>query len=71
MDVPYDNYIEFNFYKKYNLSIMDETTLSDPSSQALFNGLIIGLKACIMIFVFFWVRASFPRIRFDQLMSFC
>ena len=24
-----------------------------------------------MIFVFIWVRASFPRIRFDQLMSFC
>jgi NADH-ubiquinone oxidoreductase chain 1 len=23
-----------------------------------------------MIFVFIWVRASFPRIRFDQLMSF-
>jgi NADH-ubiquinone oxidoreductase chain 1 len=24
-----------------------------------------------MIFVFIWVRASFPRIRFDQLMSVC
>jgi NADH-ubiquinone oxidoreductase chain 1 len=24
-----------------------------------------------MIFVFIWIRASFPRIRFDQLMSFC
>ena len=24
-----------------------------------------------MIFVYIWVRASFPRIRFDQLMSFC
>jgi NADH-ubiquinone oxidoreductase chain 1 len=24
-----------------------------------------------MIFVFIWVRASFPRIRFDQLMSYC
>ena len=24
-----------------------------------------------MIFIFIWVRASFPRIRFDQLMSFC
>ncbi len=50
---------------------MDETTLSDPSMEVLFNGLIIGLKACILIFVFVWVRASFPRIRFDQLMSFC
>jgi NADH-ubiquinone oxidoreductase chain 1 len=33
--------------------------------------LSLGFKACIMIFVFIWVRASFPRIRFDQLMSFC
>jgi NADH-ubiquinone oxidoreductase chain 1 len=24
-----------------------------------------------MIFIFIWVRASFPRIRFDQLMAFC
>jgi NADH-ubiquinone oxidoreductase chain 1 len=24
-----------------------------------------------MIFVFIWGRASFPRIRYDQLMSFC
>jgi NADH-ubiquinone oxidoreductase chain 1 len=24
-----------------------------------------------MVFIFIWVRASFPRIRFDQLMSFC
>jgi NADH-ubiquinone oxidoreductase chain 1 len=29
------------------------------------------LKSCIMIFVFIWTRASFPRIRYDQLMSFC
>ena len=71
IDIPYDKYIEFNFYKKYNLSIMDETTLFDPSMEGMFNGLIIGLKACIMIFTFIWARASFPRIRFDQLMSFC
>ena len=50
---------------------MNETTLSDPSMEGMFNGLIIGLKACIMIFTFIWARASFPRIRFDQLMSFC
>ena len=31
----------------------------------------IVLKACIMIKKIIWVRASFPRIRFDQLMSYC
>jgi NADH-ubiquinone oxidoreductase chain 1 len=34
-------------------------------------GLSLGLKTCVMVFVFIWVRASFPRIRFDQLMTFC
>jgi NADH-ubiquinone oxidoreductase chain 1 len=24
-----------------------------------------------MVFVFIWARASFPRIRYDQLMSYC
>jgi NADH-ubiquinone oxidoreductase chain 1 len=32
---------------------------------------MLGIKTCFMIFVFIWARASFPRIRFDQLMSFC
>ena len=38
---------------------------------AIVGGLVIGFKACIMIFVFIWARASFPRIRYDQLMSYC
>jgi NADH-ubiquinone oxidoreductase chain 1 len=33
--------------------------------------LFLGIKTCILIFTFIWARASFPRIRFDQLMSFC
>lgn len=31
----------------------------------------LALKTVLLIFVFIWVRASFPRIRFDQLMSVC
>jgi NADH-ubiquinone oxidoreductase chain 1 len=45
--------------------------LSNPILDGMLHGLSLGLKACIMIFVFIWARASFPRIRFDQLMSFC
>lgn len=54
--------------------------LSDPNVneniftvclQGLNTSLNLGIKACFMIFVFIWVRASFPRIRFDQLMSYC
>ena len=38
---------------------------------SLIDNIILGIKISIMVFVFIWVRASFPRIRFDQLMSFC
>ena len=31
----------------------------------------LALKTTFLIFVFIWARASFPRIRFDQLMSVC
>jgi NADH-ubiquinone oxidoreductase chain 1 len=45
--------------------------LHNPILEGLFYGLSLGLKSSILIFTFIWVRASFPRIRFDQLMSFC
>jgi NADH-ubiquinone oxidoreductase chain 1 len=30
-----------------------------------------GFKIIIIVFLFIWVRASFPRLRYDQLMSLC
>ena len=63
-------HIDFYLY----LSIMDsgyETLLSDPLIEGMIYGITLGFKTCIMIFVFIWGRASFPRIRYDQLMSFC
>jgi len=39
--------------------------------EELLNTISLGIKACIMVFTFIWVRASFPRIRYDQLMSYC
>lgn len=44
---------------------------SYPLVEGLLSGLSLGFKSCIMIFVFIWTRASFPRIRYDQLMTFC
>jgi NADH-ubiquinone oxidoreductase chain 1 len=44
---------------------------NSPILEGLFYGLSLGLKSSIMIFIFIWARASFPRIRFDQLMAFC
>ena len=59
----------------YKLIMIDSdyylSILSDPLLEGMLYGLILGLKTCIMIFIFIWARASFPRIRFVQLMSFC
>jgi NADH-ubiquinone oxidoreductase chain 1 len=61
-------YLDFDYYI-YNLN--KESIFTGPLIEGLLYGLTLGVKSCIMIFVFIWARASFPRIRFDQLMSFC
>lgn len=62
---PEDLYWTYNFY----IYIMYFT--NNSIVDGLLYGLSLGLKSSILIFVFIWTRASFPRIRFDQLMSFC
>ena len=62
-------YISFDYYLEYLAN--KEFLVSNPLIEGLSYGISLGLKSSIMIFVFIWVRASFPRIRFDQLMSFC
>ncbi len=63
---------EIDYYLYISITNSDyETLLSNPLIEGLVYGLTLGLKACIMIFIFIWARASFPRIRYDQLMSFC
>jgi NADH-ubiquinone oxidoreductase chain 1 len=61
-DYEYYEYAEY--YKSFNF-------LLNPLIEGMLCSIILGFKSCVMIFVFIWVRASFPRIRFDQLMSFC
>jgi len=68
----YLNFLNLDFVNlQYLSSIEKETDFLTWLIQGLNNSLNLGLKACIMIFTFIWVRASFPRIRFDQLMSYC
>jgi NADH-ubiquinone oxidoreductase chain 1 len=62
-------YINFDFYIEHIHN--NDSFLADPIVEGLIYGLTLGLKSCIVIFIFIWVRCSFPRIRFDQLMSFC
>lgn len=37
----------------------------------IYGSYIFGIKIVIVVFFFIWVRASFPRLRYDQLMSLC
>ena len=66
------NWDIFSYLHEYYTKDIGSLLRVDENSalEGLLSGLIIGFKSCIMIFVFIWVRASFPRIRFDQLMSF-
>ena len=54
-----------SFYKETNVNFFSVLL------NGLISSLMLGLKSCLMIFVFIWARASLPRIRFDQLMSYC
>jgi NADH-ubiquinone oxidoreductase chain 1 len=64
-----ENYLYITNYET-NFTIFDFDNYNVLIGAIIF-GIVLGIKACIMIFTFIWVRASFPRIRYDQLMSFC
>lgn len=35
------------------------------------QSVVLGIKTCAICFVFIWFRATFPRVRFDQIIVFC
>ena len=55
-----------NLFFDVNNSILYDIFVNISSSS-----INLAIKTSFLIFVFIWVRASFPRIRFDQLMSVC
>ena len=46
-------------------------SFNSPILEGVLSGASLGLKTCFFAFAFIWVRASFPRVRYDQLMTFC
>lgn len=50
---------------------IDNSILEGIFTNISSSPLNLALKTIFLVFVFIWVRASFPRIRFDQLMSVC
>jgi NADH-ubiquinone oxidoreductase chain 1 len=63
-------YSEWVLYYK-NLYIEHFLHNFNSAYEGLLYGFNLGLKSAAFVFIFIWVRASFPRIRFDQLMAFC
>jgi NADH-ubiquinone oxidoreductase chain 1 len=64
----YNNIYEF-IYTKNNIDIL--YFFDNIFILSIIYIINLGIKSCILIFTFIWVRASYPRIRFDQLMSYC
>lgn len=61
----FNNWAELSFLEpSYILPSM-------PLLNGAINGFILGFKATCVVFLFIWVRASFPRIRYDQLLQVC
>ena len=59
------------FYLFSNYDVDCNEFLSGFLINGIWSSLNLAFKTSILIFVFIWTRASFPRIRFDQLMSVC
>jgi NADH-quinone oxidoreductase subunit H len=49
------------FFGGWNIPFVDPPTWVDP--------IVVIVKMCAFIFFFIWVRATLPRLRYDQLMS--
>jgi NADH-ubiquinone oxidoreductase chain 1 len=65
--IPLDFIINIlNLFFDVNNTILYDIFISISSSP-----INLAIKTSFLIFVFIWVRASFPRIRFDQLMTVC
>lgn len=59
------NIVDVLFTKYLNIITINDLYFN------IINTLILSIKSLVLIFTFIWIRASYPRIRFDQLMSFC
>ena len=65
-------FIQFINFEYYLYIINNNNSIfNNIFIEGLLYSLSLAIKSSIMVFIFIWARASFPRIRFDQLMSYC
>jgi NADH-ubiquinone oxidoreductase chain 1 len=58
----------------YFINLSSKNTMLDSFNiliDKIQGSYILGFKIIIVVFFYIWVRASFPRFRYDQLMSLC
>ncbi len=58
----------------YFINLSNKNTMLDSFNiliDKIQGSYILGFKIVIVVFFYIWVRASFPRFRYDQLMSLC
>jgi len=67
--------IVYNEYTKEILTINNiaylSETLSNNNILSILYPLNLGIKSFTLVFLFILIRASYPRLRFDKLMSCC
>jgi NADH-ubiquinone oxidoreductase chain 1 len=74
--INYTIYLTNNsIYLSYTDNLNSIINLSTLTKVNLFLSLMysstLAIKTLLLVFLFIWVRASFPRLRFDKLMSYC
>ena len=60
--------------QEYITQFSDKDTILNTLSlliDKIQGSYILGFKIIIVVFFYIWIRASFPRLRYDQLMSLC
>jgi len=66
------------FYFMSNIDLKNDYLSLDINEYILSNLVLstiysssLAFKSYALVFLFIWVRASYPRLRFDKLMSYC
>ncbi len=58
--LPIDNYLNIILNLQFH-----------PIINNILAAVSLSIKVSLLIFIFIWIRASFPRFRFDQLIYLC
>jgi len=59
------------YFNQLFQSLLSLSFINSSLLLGMIHGFCLAIKVSFIVFLFIWVRASFPRIRFDQLIAFC